>query len=256
MSVSIVLLGAGRVATHLGLRLAACHYTLLQVYNRHLVHAEALAQQLHATATDQLSALRTDADLYILAISDAALPEMAAALRAYLPPAALVVHTSGATPGSVLAPHFAHYGVFYPVQTFTTGRAVNWPQVPFCLAAAQPTDLALLQTLAAALGGPHYVLDDQQRAVLHLAAVFVNNFTNYLYHIGHDILQENDLPFELLLPLIEETAQKVQTITPAAAQTGPALRGDKATIARHLAYLQSHPQWAAAYRVMTAGLEK
>ena len=248
----IVLIGAGNVGYHLGQRLAAVGLPLVQVYSRTALHAHELALLTGAQPTVELGDITPDADLYLLAVPDDHIASVARTLRAFLPEQALVAHTSGATPSSLLAAYFTRYGVFYPLQTFSRGRAVDFSQAPLCIHAGQAADLTALIQLAQLLSNTVSAIDDQQRAVLHVAAVFVNNFVNYLYQVGHAITTQAQLPHELLQPLIAETAAKVQTLAPHQAQTGPAIRGDQATIQRHLTYLQAHPQWQAIYQLLSS----
>ncbi len=248
----IALIGAGRVGGHLGRRLHLAGWPIVQVYSRSPDKAKTLAAQLGAGYTGDLNAITGDADLYIIAVSDDAIGAVAGALR--LPPDKLVVHTSGATPSDELHTRFARYGVFYPLQTFSADREPDFSTIPICLFAADTAGYDLLERLARSLGSPFYAVDDRQRFVLHVAAVFVNNFTNYLYQVGEDIVHSEQLSFDLLRPLILETAQKIQSASPAAMQTGPAIRGDVATVERHLAYLASRPEYAELYRMLTKGI--
>lgn len=252
----IVLIGSGRVATHLGARLRQCGLNIVQVYSRSLPRATALAYRLEASATDRLTDIVPTADLYLLAIHDDAIGAVAATLRTVLPPTARLAHTSGATPVAVLTEHFAQGGVFYPLQTFTTGRPLDFSTIPLCCFSPNPELEQELLTLAHRISPSVHRIDDTQRATLHVAAVFVNNFTNYLYRIGHDILTTEGLPFDLLRPLILETAAKVQNRDPADAQTGPAARGDQSTQERHLQQLQDQPAWAEIYRLLSAGIRE
>ena len=251
----IALLGAGNVGWHLGHRLAQQGLLPVQVFSPRLARAQELAQALGTQAIHTLAELRTDADLYLLAVPDAAISPLALELQGLLPPTALLAHTSGATPSEALGTYFVHTGVFYPLQTFSRAHALDFAQVPLCICASTPQAEQHLLQLAHQLSHTVQQIDDQQRATLHLAAVFVNNFTNCLYGVGQAIVQEQGLPFQLLQALITETAAKIQRLSPAEAQTGPARRHDQATIDRHLALLAQHPQWQQLYALMTAEIQ-
>ncbi|MEL6636803.1 MAG: Rossmann-like and DUF2520 domain-containing protein [Bacteroidota bacterium] len=251
----IVLIGTGKVAQHLGTQLVAQGRTIAQVYGRRRAASEALAHSLGATATQDWQQLYPDADLYLLAISDRALPHVLEAWPDAIRQRALIAHTSGATPATVLAPYCARYGVFYPLQSFSPDRPANFHQIPICVFAQSAADQSALVELARDWGGGVHLLDDAQRAALHVAAVFVNNFSNHLFQIGADICTTEQLPFALLLPLIQETAAKVRQHPPRAMQTGPALREDLPTLLRHLDYLQSQPQWASLYRQLSKSIQ-
>ncbi len=251
----IVLIGAGNVGSHLGRRLAECGLKPLQVFSRSEDKARALGEALAVPHTHTLETVRPDAGLYLLAVRDDSIGEVAAALSQTVAGSALVAHTSGATPSAVLAPYFRRYGVFYPLQTFTSGRPVDFNAVPMCIYAPLKDGADLLQGIARQISSSVHLIDDEQRAVLHIAAVFVNNFVNHIYRIGRHILEEERLHFELLLPLIWETARKVQAgVDPGTIQTGPAQRGDIATVQRHLQYLRKKPAYQALYRQLSASI--
>jgi predicted short-subunit dehydrogenase-like oxidoreductase (DUF2520 family) len=249
---SISLIGAGNVGYHLGRRLHERGFAIQQVFSRHLARAEKLAQAISAEAVDQLDNIRDDADLYILAVHDDAIAEVAAKLPITNK---LLVHTSGATPSTVLAPHAERFGILYPLQTFSAHRPVDVEQIPVCVFANSDEDVQLLEQIARRISSRVYRIDDAQRAILHVAAVFVNNFANYMFQVGYDILEREDLAFDLLRPLILETAQKVQDNPPGAMQTGPAVRGDQATIEKHLKYLQQFPAYQELYKILTRHIQ-
>lgn len=253
----IVLLGAGKVATALGQRLTAAGYAIQWIWSRTDEAADSLAQKVNSKATTSIREIAGDANLYIIAVPDQAIPEVAKSLSDVVDEQnSLIVHTSGATPATVLAPFFHRYGVLYPLQSFSPGRIVDFTQVPLCLYTAKEEDFIPLEQLAQALSQKVYRVSDEQRLQLHLAAVFVNNFTNYLQFIGQSIVEEHELPGELLLPLVQETIHKLQVLSPADAQTGPALRYDQSTINRHLELLQNHPAWQHLYELLSQGIQK
>ncbi|WP_020539451.1 Rossmann-like and DUF2520 domain-containing protein [Lewinella cohaerens] len=252
----IVLIGAGNVAWHMGHRFMACGHNISFVYSRTAAKAEVLGKELNCPASAKLAEVPVDADLYLLLVPDGAIEETASALQKYIASTSLVMHASGATPADVLAPYFEHYGVFYPLQTFSRERELDFTKVPLCLYTAQEVDYQRVASLAKTLVKNVYSVGDVQRAQLHLAAVFVNNFTNYLQYIGQEIAQENHLPATLLQPLLKETIAKLDDLAPPVAQTGPAIRNDTATIDRHLSMLKGHPRWATLYKQLSAGIIK
>src|SRR5690606_21259268 len=129
-------------------------------------------------------------------------------------------------------------GVFYPLQTFSKSREIDYSQIPLCLE-AEENDMKILEAVASAISKNHYHMDSQKRKALHVAAVFVSNFVNHMYVAGESVVSDHDIPFEVLKPLILETAQKVQSMEPAQAQTGPSIRNDQGTIAAHKDFLQN-----------------
>lgn len=253
---SIVLIGSGNVAHHMGKHLYKCGFVIRQVWSRTLANATTLAQELACSATDQLSAIEKDADLYILSVRDDALASVSQGLAIHLSSTALVVHTSGATSSLVLAEHFKRYGVFYPLQTFSKARTLDFTSVPLCLSAADSIDQEQLTALANALVTHSYIVDDEQRSQLHLAAIFVNNFTNYLQYVAQSIVDQHALPWPILQPLLEETVAKLQDLPAKSAQTGPAMRGDIQTQDSHLQQLAKHPAWAHVYQVLSERITK
>ena len=252
----IVLIGAGKVAGHLGRRLREKGHHVRHVHGRTAVSTAALARVLDADHSTRMEKVPPEAELYLIAVPDDVIGTVAAKLAEHVTSDALVLHTSGATPSDVLAPHFRRYGVFYPLQTFSVGRPVDFARVPLCLYTAVAEDYPPVAALAAGLVNEVYAVDDRQRAGLHLAAVFVNNFTNYLQFISRALTEANDLPWYLLRPLLRETVAKLEELTPREAQTGPAVRDDQATLRRHLELLSEHPEWAEIYRLLSRGIQK
>lgn len=174
-------------------------------------------------------------DVYIIAVPDDAIEAVS---NRFKNSDKLVVHTSGSVSIAALT-EVIRSGVFYPLQTFSKNKSVDFETIPICVEATEPKDLILLKKLAAAISDKVYEINSVQRKSLHLAAVFVNNFTNHLYHIGSEICQEQQVPFEILKPLISETAAKIDSLLPIQAQTGPARRNDQKTIKKQLEQLQN-----------------
>jgi predicted short-subunit dehydrogenase-like oxidoreductase (DUF2520 family) len=252
----IALIGAGKVATHLAQAFKRLSLEVSCVYSRSLVNAEKLAHQVGAKAQQHLDFSDIEADLFILALTDSALPSILPQLR--LPPEAALVHTSGALPLSVLGslePKIK-VGVFYPLQTFSLEKKVDWKIIPIGIEAKDEALLEALLELGRKLSPRTLQLDSDTRAKLHVAAVFACNFVNHCWAISAQILKEG-LDFQILHPLIAETTEKAFVLSPFDAQTGPALRQDKDTLARHLAYLQAHlpPHYAELYRQMTQSIQ-
>jgi predicted short-subunit dehydrogenase-like oxidoreductase (DUF2520 family) len=252
----VVIIGAGNVGSHLAKALHQADVRILQVFNRNIEKAQSLALQVNAEPVCDYKALSDQADLYLLTVSDSAIEEVAERITQVLGRNILLAHTSGATPSSVFEGKTNRYGVFYPLQTFSKEQKVDFSNIPFCLDAVKKEDRVLLQKLAALLSKKVFIISDEQRAVLHVAAVFVNNFSNHLFHIGDNILKAHNMPFELLIPLIKETANKLDGLSPNEAQTGPAIRGDQTTIRRHLKLLKSYPEYQEIYRMLSEGIQK
>ncbi len=249
---TINIIGSGKVAFHLSKRLHACGLTIRQIYSRQLDKALQLATAVNAQGVSRWNDVQAEGvDLIIIAVNDQAIPEVAKALAKHLPSPPLVVHTSGSSPLNWLSDFLPRTGIFYPLQSFSWGREPNFAAIPICIEAQHPADEKLLLELGQRISQKVQLTTEADRKTLHLAAVFVNNFVNELYQIGAAILAEKNLPFDLLLPLIQETAAKVQAQAPAEMQTGPALRGDLTTIERQLDLLEAHPEWRELYGLMT-----
>lgn len=229
----IVFVGAGNVATNLALALQERHQ-IIQVYSRSEESARILGEKINALYTASLAELIVGADVYIFSVKDAALPEILPQLPALN---GIWVHTSGSTPMAIFDTYTQKYGVFYPLQTFSKEKKVDFSVVPICLEASDDQSYQILKDIANGLSRNVVSLDSDKRKYLHLSAVFVCNFVNRLYDIGAEIMQSQGLPFELLLPLIDETARKVHSLSPYDAQTGPAVRFDENIINTHLSLL-------------------
>lgn len=253
----LCLIGAGNVGYHLGLRLASVGIDMTQVYSRDVAKAQDLATKIGAAAIQSLAEVRRDADLYLVAVHDNAISTVAAQLGSKLPAGAVIAHTSGATPASALAPAGIPYGIFYPLQSFRRERPVQWNGLPICYYAPDAEVEERLAQLARKTSPTTYRLDDADRRQAHLAAVFANNFSNYLLHIAAEVLAQRQLPLALLQPLIEETVARTASQAPRELQTGPAVRGDTQTIDRHLALLRlQHPKWEQLYEALSLAIQR
>lgn len=245
--ISVGIIGSGNVAHHVtNAFLNAENVIVRQVYARNSKTIEHLKNV--TSITNNLANLK-EADVYIIAVSDNAIAEVSSKINAKN---ALVVHTSGSIAMDSLGNH-AKKGVFYPLQSFSKDKKVNFDEIPFCLEASNNENLTLLEELALSIGKKTYHINSLQRQQLHVSAVFVNNFVNHLYKIGYDICKTYDVPFEVLHPLIKETAVKIEQLSPENAQTGPAKRNDTQTITNHLALLNEQQQ--KLYKILTESIQ-
>ncbi|MFM2231080.1 MAG: hypothetical protein RL607_2338 [Bacteroidota bacterium] len=245
--IKTVIIGSGNVAQHLITAFRESgNVHLVQVLARTPNELEKQFPDIKITTDPNELA---EAAVYVIAVSDHAIGNVSASLNLT---GKLVVHTSGTTSLSEINPKNRR-GVFYPLQTFTKGKRLAYDQIPFCLEAENEDDYILLTALAQSVSPAVYRISEDQRKALHVAAVFVCNFTNHLYQIGNDLCDEHQVPFAILQPLIAETAAKIETLTPQQAQTGPALRGDTATLNRHLAALTDATQ-KQLYQLLTKSI--
>lgn len=249
---NVVIIGAGNLATQLALALVEKNVRVSQVLSRKAESAKELAEKINSEFTTDLSLLKKDADLYIIAVKDSAIHEVLENLN--LDESMLIVHTAGSVPMSVLEGFSNNYGVFYPLQTFSKSRMINFSNIPICIEANHPANLMKLEALGKRLSVSVNQINSEERKTLHLAAVFTNNFVNHLYAVGADILHNKKLDFDLLKPLIAETAAKINDIQPLEAQTGPAKRYDTTIIDAQLNMLESQPEYRKIYSFVTESI--
>jgi predicted short-subunit dehydrogenase-like oxidoreductase (DUF2520 family) len=251
----IVFIGAGNLATNLAKALYQNGFRIVQVYSRTKEAACALAQAVEAGYTTELSEVSKNARLYIVSLKDDAfvtlLPEIVAGKED-----ALLVHTAGSIPMNVWEGKTSRYGVFYPMQTFSKQREVDFRVVPFFIESNSSEDTELLKAIASVLSEKVYEATSEQRRSLHLAAVFTCNFTNHMYALAAELLKKYDLPFNAMLPLIDETARKVHELEPKQAQTGPAVRYDENVINKHLEMLAGEPEMQELYRLVSESIHR
>ena len=245
--IKVVILGAGNVAAHLYENLAKSkEIDAIQLYNRNLKSLD----NFIGNKTSNLSKL-IEADIYIIAVADDAISTLSNELPFKNK---LVVHTSGSVSINDLNDKNRR-GVLYPLQSLSKNKEINFLNVPLCIEAENENDLILLERLTRSISNFTFRINSTERSSLHLAAVFVNNFTNHMYEIGNKICTENNVPFDILLPLIEETYKKIDDISPLEAQTGPAIRNDKQTIERHLSQLNNNTH-KEIYKLLTKSIQQ
>jgi predicted short-subunit dehydrogenase-like oxidoreductase (DUF2520 family) len=263
MPFRVTFIGAGNVAWHLSKAFENAGYGVAEVYSRTLRHARLLADRLYDTrATDNLNLFDSSATLFLLCVPDDAHDEVLRQL--VLPEHAILVHTSGSRALRDLQELTAMYsdvpvqtGVFYPLQTFSRQVSVRMENVPLCIEAFNPTTEAQLVRIAQDISQIVYLVSSEERQVLHLAAVFACNFTNHLWALAHDLLDEHQLDFDLLKPLITETVQKaIAAAHPRDVQTGPAVRGDVSLMNQHRTFLRSRTALANIYQLLSNSIRQ
>lgn len=246
----VVLIGSGNVAESLAQAIAEMQgVELVQLYARNAERGATVAALAGTTHTADPSALDPSADLYLIAVSDRAVEEVAEALP--IPPSAIVAHTAGSVPLDSLKP-YPHRAICYPFQGFSVGRKADFRAIPLFLEVADRADWEPLEAFARGLSNQVYEADSARRKKIHLAGVIANNFVNQLYASATDLLHEAGLPYEVLKPLIHETAMKaIDAAHPAQVQTGPAKRGDRATQEGHLALLAENEALKQIYELLS-----
>lgn len=251
MKISFV--GSGNIAHHLAKAAHAKGVEIVQIISRKLEHAAQLADLVNAKSSDSLSDLNSDVDFVLLAINDDSIEQVAHELSAFKTP---LVHTAGSVNIDLIKNKEQDYGVLYPLQTFSKTKVVEIAKVPFFIEASSDKLFQKLQQFTERLGAVSYKADSTQRLNLHIAAVFACNFSNNMYQIAKDLLDKHNLPFEALKPLIIETANKIETLDPKAAQTGPAKRNDTKTMQKHLDALRSNEALYELYKAISENIQK
>ena len=251
----IVCIGAGKLASQLMPALEHAGYEVVQVYSRTLTHAKALANQLkHTIATDDLSHLQKEAEFYFFALKDDVMEDVAKELGYLENEKSIFLHTSGILPLKAIP--FKRKGIFYPLQTFSPGHAVNWKKTPILVTGENDEITSALQVMASKISDLIFKVGDADRAALHVAAVFANNFTNHMLTLAEKICNEHHVSFEILKPIILETIEKALDSGPSNSQTGPAMRGDQQTIDKHLKMLDEDPGLQELYLKITKSIQK
>jgi predicted short-subunit dehydrogenase-like oxidoreductase (DUF2520 family) len=249
---NISFIGSGNVASHLAIALFRNNFSIKQVFSKSFKNANSLAKKVNAQPIESLSQLSNNAELYIIAVPDDAIENI---VNQFPFKDKLVVHTSGSVNlDSFSKKQFQHFGILYPLQTFSKKIAVDFKHIPFCLEANTSANLKVIEKITKQLSDKVYHVNSEQRKLLHLAAVFACNFSNNMYQIAFDICQQNQLNFDILKPLIVETANKIVNQTPLEAQTGPAKRNDVKTIEKHLALLDNQKKYQEIYRLVTENI--
>ncbi|NDV84296.1 DUF2520 domain-containing protein [Bacteroides sp. 51] len=251
--IPIAFIGAGNLAVNLAQALYRKGFEIVQIYSRTEESARWLAEKVNAGWTISLEEVTTKASLYIVSLKDSAFMELLPQIVKGKDDA-LLVHTAGSIPMRVWEGETTRYGVFYPMQTFSKQREVDFKGIPFFIEARRREDTELLKSIASALSDKVFEADSLQRRSLHLAAVFACNFTNHMYVLTADLLKKYNLPFEVMLPLIDETARKVHELPPLEAQTGPAVRYDENVMGKHLEMLVDEPAMQEIYQILSKSI--
>lgn len=255
----VCFIGAGNLATQLALALHAKGVRIVQVYSRTEESASALARQLageySCAYTTQVSQLTSEADLYICALKDSVIESVLQQTNGQLQDK-ILVHTAGSISMSVLQDFARQTGVLYPMQTFTKVKQVDFTKVPFLLEGSSVQVIDLLDDIIGLLSKNVYHVSSEDRKRIHLAAVFVSNFANHTYTLGAELAKDSGLPFEVLLPLIDETAEKVHSVPPQQAQSGPAIRHDANVMAMHQQMLEGKPMMQKIYELMSDSIQE
>ena len=254
MKVSVI--GAGNVANHLIPALQQNDISIVQVYSRTFEHAKSLAKRTNATAIKSIEEMTDKVDVILLMTPDDIIEDIALSIPPETVQQAVIAHTSGGRSSKILKPSHHKYGCFYPLQSFSKqDENIEFDKIPMLITGNKHFSQQISLELARAIHPAPQLITDDQRAQLHVAAVFANNFTNHLLKISQDLLAKKQLDFDLLFPLIEKTVEKLKTITPKNAQTGPAARDDQQTIEQHLSALSDEEVYQNIYKILTDSIQ-
>ena len=243
----IVMIGSGNVATVLSRLCKQSGHTIIQIMSRHIDNAKILADELGCSFTNYDGVTDMDADIYIVAISDGVLFDLN---KSFSLGNKLIVHTAGSVSKEVLKDISTNYGILYPLQSLRK-EMVGIPEVPLLIDANSDDAITLIEDFAKSISSYVQKVAEEERFKLHVAGVFVNNFTNHLYAVAEDFCIKENLDFQLLFPLIQSTAARIKEISPKKIQTGPAYRNDVFTLDKHLRLLASHPKLKYLYLKLT-----
>ena len=251
MDKKLAIIGAGNLATRVSLELHNKGVEIIQVYSRTVTSALTLARMIGCNYVTRPEKITSEADIYLISVSDMAFSDLLMEVNFNNK---LIAHTAGSIHIDELKKYSSNYGVFYPLQTFSKYRDVAFSRIPFCIEGNTPENEQTLVDLASVISKDVRIITSEQRKQLHLAAVFASNFVNHMYSLAAEIVQQKDLPFDILRPLIAETASKIKNMTPRAAQTGPAVRNDKNIIGEHLSMLGYDPKMKKLYNSISENI--
>lgn len=253
--ISVSFIGAGNVAHHLALGFKNNKVNIAQIYNKSKISGITLCKKVNAQYISSIKDLKAST-LLIIAVSDKVINSISESIPKEVSAKTIIVHTSGSQSMSVLASH-RYYGSFYPLQSFRKERKIDISSVPILISASEGEVEEELLSLGQLLSKRVTLISDEDRSLLHLPAVMVNNFTNHLFQLAYEYCERNNLDFSLLHPLIDETVKRLDSSEPPKKmQTGPAVRGDKSTISRHKEQLEAYPEILQLYELMTQNIEK
>jgi predicted short-subunit dehydrogenase-like oxidoreductase (DUF2520 family) len=248
------MIGSGNVGYHLAVQIGNAGHQVIEVYSRNLQKAQSLAKLVHARAFNDLTQINHQSDIYLLAVRDDAIESCFHAIQEFIPKVAIIAHCSGQKSIDILDNPFTSYGVFYPFQTLTRNRSIDFFNVPLLIEGNNKKSLKRLLALGNSINNNAFTMSSRDRSKLHLAATIANNFSNHMYTLAKRITDMHGLDFELLKPLILETALKVQEIDPITAQTGAAIRDDRTTMKHHLEMLVANPSLQQLYKILSKSI--
>lgn len=247
------MIGSGNMATFLALRLKEAGHPILQIISPQIQHAQTLANQVQAAATTDISQIRSDAEVVILAVPDDTLRQLADSLKL---PHQTVIHTAGSVPASVLSGVSQKHACIWSIYSIQKEKTPTHRNIPMVVSSQETKTLELAQNLAKDISDVVYMLDDTQKSWAHLGAVIANNFSNHLMVVCEQLMQDHHIPFELFRPIIQDTVEKLSQRSPKTLQSGPAIRGDEQTIKAQMDMLAAYPMFARLYEMLSRSIQQ
>ena len=244
----IVLIGSGNVAFHLAKAFTEAQIPISQIFGRNTTELQKISEQFSIPFSTETLA---DADLYIISVSDSSIAEVSSLIKNKN---ALVTHTSGSVSREALNGNYRK-SVFYPLQTFSKSKNLDYSKIPFFIDAENENDEEILKNLASKISKNVMLANDEKRKYIHLTAVFACNFVNHLYARAKEISDSQGIPFDYFLPLIDETTQKIHELEPKLAQTGPAIRNDEKVLKLHESLLTDEEK-LKIYKTLNESIKK
>ena len=244
----IVLIGSGNVAFHLAKAFTEAQIPVSQIFGRNTTELQKISEQFSIPFSTETLA---DADLYIISVSDSSIAEVSSLIKNKN---ALVTHTSGSVSREALSGNYRK-SVFYPLQTFSKSKNLDYSKIPFFIDAENENDEEILKNLASKISKNVMLANDEKRKYIHLTAVFACNFVNHLYARAKEISDSQGIPFDYFLPLIDETTQKIHELEPKLAQTGPAIRNDEKVLKLHESLLTDEEK-LKIYKTLNESIKK
>ncbi len=250
----IVILGSGNMAHYCCTQLVAQHeFKLVQLYARNSIEGNILAKRFDTPIVNDLSAIIQNADIYIFAVADAAINQIA---NNFFKTEALLIHCAGSQPTTILENAGKNNGIIWPIYSIQKDQSTYPSDVPLVVDANNESARTSTELLAKSMSQNVTLLNHAQRKYMHLNAVLVNNFNNHLMAIAEQICKVENIDFNILLPIINQTAKRIELSSPSQSQTGPAKRGDWTTMQQQMDLLATHPEWQKVYESLSVSIKK
>jgi predicted short-subunit dehydrogenase-like oxidoreductase (DUF2520 family) len=249
----MVILGAGNVAAHMARHLHSGGHSIACIWSRTKEHADDLASLVRSRGTADPDRVPGNADFYLVAVPDRAITPVASKFRGT---GGIWIHTAGAVPMDIFEKDFSEYGVIYPLQTLSAARPVSLKGVPLLIEGSGSRVTEMIRSVAGSISDHVIEMDSARRLVVHVAAVFANNFSNHMVAVAEHILKVHEIDPALLAPMLRETFEKIAEMGPEGARTGPAARDDRSTMLLHRELLKKYPEWEKLYTFISRDIQR